>query len=140
MCAMAIALHKSGRWTTAFDPGPGWASNTIDDAHFRSAVMIDWRVWICGPIAALTLSAAAAAGAEPATGLDLAGMNPAIRPQDDLFGAMNGKWIDQTPIPPDKAEYGVFYQLRDKSDERVRGLIEELAAGTPPSESASGKV
>jgi len=86
------------------------------------------------------LSASAAAPAQPATGLDRDAMNPAIRPQDDLFRAMNGKWLDQTPIPPDKAEYGAFSQLRDKSDERVKGLIEELAAQKPDITSLPGKV
>jgi putative endopeptidase len=87
-----------------------------------------------------SLSAAAAAPAEPPTGLDRDAMNPAIRPQDDLFGAMNGKWLEQTAIPPDKAEYGVLYQLRDKSDERVKALIEELAARKHDPDSMPGKV
>ena len=87
-----------------------------------------------------SMSASAGAPAEPATGLDRGAMNPAIRPQDDLFGAMNGKWLDQTPIPPDKPEYGALYQLRDKSDERVKGLIEELAARKLDPDSVPGKV
>src|SRR2546425_7926510 len=90
-------------------------------------------------VALWALSAAAATPAGPATGLDRDAMNPAIRPQDDLFGAMNGKWLDQTPIPPDKAEYGVFNQLRDKSDQRIKGLIEELAASPLAGETALGK-
>jgi putative endopeptidase len=101
------------------------------------------RLGVCALIALIglwTLSVAAAAPPEPATGLDRDGMNPAIRPQDDLFGAMNGKWLDQTPIPPDKAEYGVFYQLRDKSDERVKGLIEEFVARKVDPDSVPGKV
>ena len=35
-------------------------------------------------------------------GLDKAGMDPAVRPQDDLFLAMNGGWIEKTEIPADK--------------------------------------
>jgi len=53
---------------------------------------------------------------------------------------MNGKWLDDTPIPPDKAEYGAFNQLRDRSDERIKGLIEEMSAGTPVQGSTSAKV
>jgi putative endopeptidase len=96
------------------------------------------RAGYCGFVALLALSAALARD-EPAIGLDRAGMNPAIRPQDDLFGAMNGTWIDHTPFPPDKAEYGLFNELRDKSDERVRKLIEEAPARSPASESGLGK-
>jgi putative endopeptidase len=107
----------------------------------EASAMKDWtRLGLSGLLALCALSSVAAAEPERATGLDADGMNPAIRPQDDLFGAMNGKWLDQTAIPPDKAEYSVFNQLRDKSDERVRGLIEELAAGTPAKDSVAGKV
>jgi len=103
-------------------------------------MLIDWtRFGASGLVALCALSAASAAPDEPASGLDRDGMNPAIRPQDDLFGAMNGKWLDQTPIPPDKAEYGVFNQLRDKSDQRIKGLIEELAASPLAGETALGK-
>jgi len=103
--------------------------------------MTDWtRFGLRGLVAICVLTAAAAAGAGPAAGLDLSAMNPAIRPQDDLFGAMNGKWVDQTPIPPDKAEYGVINELRDKSDERVRSLIEDLAAAAQAPDSANAKV
>ena len=27
------------------------------------------------------------------------GMNPDIRPQDDLFGHVNGRWLDTAEIP-----------------------------------------
>src|SRR5258708_17159402 len=102
--------------------------------------MIDWMpARVCGLRAMLAVSVAAA-GAEPATGLDRTGMNAAIRPQDDLFAAMNGKWLDDTAIPPDKAEYGALNQLRDRSDERIKALIEEMSAGTPVQGSASAQV
>jgi putative endopeptidase len=51
-----------------------------------------------------------------------------VRPQDSLFGAMNGKWLKDTPIPGDKADYGTFMQLDDLSNERVKTIIEGLAA------------
>jgi putative endopeptidase len=86
------------------------------------------------------LFGATTTAAELPAGLERDAMNPAIRAQDDLFGAMNGKWLDRTPIPPDKAEYGVITQLRDKSDERVKALIEELTANKPDPDSLGGKV
>ena len=66
-----------------------------------------------------------------ATGLDLTGMDKNVRPQDDLFRAMNGHWIATTEIPADKASFGITYQLRDRSDEQVKTLVEELAARKP---------
>jgi len=62
-------------------------------------------------------------GAVSPGGLDRAGMDPAVRPQDDLFGAMNGGWLKKTEIPADKPEYGTFIQLRDLSDERVKAIV-----------------
>jgi putative endopeptidase len=62
------------------------------------------------------------------SGLDKAGMDTAVRPQDNLFEAMNGGWLKSTEIPGDKPEYGTFIILRDLSDERVRGIVDALAA------------
>lgn len=68
-----------------------------------------------------------ALAAPTVSGLDFGGADKAVRPQDDLFRAGNGHWLATTEIPSDKASYGTFIQLRDLSDKRVRGIIEELA-------------
>ena len=44
------------------------------------------------------------------------GMNPDIRPQDDLFGHVNGRWLDETEIPADKSSWGAFIALADAAD------------------------
>ncbi len=56
------------------------------------------------------------------------GMNPDIRPQDDLFGHVNGRWLDETEIPADRSSWGPFVQLADTAEQQVRQIIEELAA------------
>ena len=56
------------------------------------------------------------------------GMNPDIRPQDDLFGHVNGRWLDTTEIPSDRSSWGPFVQLADVAEEQVRVIIEDLAA------------
>jgi putative endopeptidase len=60
-------------------------------------------------------------------GFDIAGMDRSIAPGDDFFGYANGTWVKNTPIPPDKARYGLFDVLQDLSTERTRGIIEEQA-------------
>ena len=40
-----------------------------------------------------------------------AGMNLDIRPQDDLFGHVNGRWLEDEDIPSDRASWGPFVQL-----------------------------
>jgi putative endopeptidase len=65
------------------------------------------------------------------SGIDRSGMDPKVRPQDDLFLAMNGAWVKRTEIPSDKSAWGAFYELRDRTDHQVRGLIEGLQATRP---------
>ena len=55
------------------------------------------------------------------------GMNPDIRPQDDLFGHVNGRWLDETEIPSDESSWGAFIALADAAEQQVRDIIEELA-------------
>ena len=55
------------------------------------------------------------------------GMDLAIRPQDDLFGHVNGHWLATAEIPADKGSWGPFVQLADIAEEQVRAIIEELA-------------
>ncbi|QNO37529.1 peptidase M13 [Protaetiibacter sp. SSC-01] len=66
-----------------------------------------------------------AAPASTASGIALDELDPAVRPQDDLFRHVNGKWIARTEIPSDKARYGSFYVLAEAAEQAVREIIEE---------------
>ena len=59
------------------------------------------------------------------------GMNPDIRPQDDLFGHVNGRWLDTTEIPGDRSAWGAFTALAEEAEHRVKAIIEELAEHGP---------
>ncbi|HNM96822.1 MAG TPA: M13-type metalloendopeptidase [Marmoricola sp.] len=59
----------------------------------------------------------------------VAGMNPDIRPQDDLFGHVNGRWLDTAEIPSDRSSWGPFVSLADQAEIDVRAIIESCAAG-----------
>ena len=63
-----------------------------------------------------------------ASGLDKANMDAAVRPQDNFYRYINGGWINSNKIPDDKTAIGSFYDLRDKADDDVKAIIEELAA------------
>ena len=56
------------------------------------------------------------------------GMNTDIRPQDDLFGHVNGRWLVESEIPADRSSWGPFVQLADIAEEQVREIITDLAA------------
>ncbi|TIC82251.1 peptidase M13 [Nocardioides sp. GY 10113] len=57
------------------------------------------------------------------------GMDLTIRPQDDLFGHVNGTWLTECEIPSDRSSWGPFVQLADQAEEQVREIITDLAAG-----------
>ena len=64
------------------------------------------------------------------SGIAREAMDLSVRPQDDLFGHVNGTWIAQTQIPPDRVRYGSFDILRERSEEHMRELLADAAAGT----------
>ena len=62
------------------------------------------------------------------SGLDLSHVDPQTRPQDDLFGHVNGRWLTEYAIPADRATDGAFRSLFDRAEEQVRDLITEAAS------------
>jgi putative endopeptidase len=67
-------------------------------------------------------------------GIAIDELDPNIRPQDDLFRHVNGKWIARTEIPSDKARYGSFYVLAEEAEKAVRDIIVEAQDAAPGSE------
>jgi putative endopeptidase len=67
-------------------------------------------------------------------GIDLDELDAGVRPQDDLFRHVNGKWIERTEIPGDKARYGSFYVLAEEAEQAVRAIIEEAQTAAPGTE------
>jgi putative endopeptidase len=66
-------------------------------------------------------------------GFDVDGMDRSVAPGDNFHRFASGHWLSNTPIPPDKSNYGLFTVLSDLSDERTRGII-EASQGEPGSE------
>ena len=60
------------------------------------------------------------------------GMDPSIRAQDDLFGHVNGGWLETAEIPPDRSSWGPFVALAETAEEHVREIIEDFARGQEP--------
>ncbi len=61
-------------------------------------------------------------------------LDPGVRPQDDLYRHVNGKWIERTEIPSDKARYGSFYLLAEDAEQAVREIILEAQGAEPGTE------
>jgi putative endopeptidase len=62
-------------------------------------------------------------------GFDKTGMDPSVKPGDDFYRFANGKWDDRTEIPSDRTRYGNFDKLSELSENRVRAIVEDAAAG-----------
>ena len=50
------------------------------------------------------------------------------RPGDDFDRHVNGRWNDAFELPADKSRIGIFSQLTDQSEARLRGILEGLKA------------
>ncbi|BBZ63258.1 peptidase M13 [Mycolicibacterium monacense] len=61
------------------------------------------------------------------SGIDLSYLDTAARPQDDLFGHVNGRWLAEYKIPADRAADGAFRTLYDRAEEQIRDIITEAA-------------
>jgi len=68
------------------------------------------------------------------SGIDTDELDTSIRAQDDLFRHVNGKWIERTEIPSDKARYGSFYLLAEEAEKAVRDIIIESQSAEPGTE------
>ncbi|HEV2146179.1 MAG TPA: M13 family metallopeptidase [Longimicrobiaceae bacterium] len=95
--------------------------------------------WLSGALGAVVLTACAAPGPQApaaaapapralALGIDTAGFDRSVRPQDDFFRFANGGWLKNTEIPADRGSFGSFTILREQSDSAVRALVERAAA------------
>ncbi|MDC7676090.1 M13 family metallopeptidase [Asticcacaulis machinosus] len=61
-------------------------------------------------------------------GFDVAGMDTSVKPGDDFSTYAGGKAIATIEIPADRTNYGSFYALRTLSENRLKALIDKLAA------------
>lgn len=74
------------------------------------------------------------------SGINYENMNKDIKPGDDFFEYVNGKWLAETQIPDDKASYGAFQILRDEAQEDVMEIIKSSAEGDFEANSDEQKV
>ena len=65
-----------------------------------------------------------------AWGVDLADMNPSVKPGDDFFGYVEGHWLKTAQIAPDKARAGYNYDLPDATEIEVRDLVKQAGANS----------
>lgn len=67
-------------------------------------------------------------------------MDKSVAPGDDFNAYTNGAWIKATPIPADKAHYGIFTILDDETRKRLRAIVEDSAKAGAAADADTRKI
>ena len=59
------------------------------------------------------------------SGIDFSRIDTEVKPQDDFYKHVNGKWLKEFKLPEDKSRYATFTVLREKAKDDVKKIIEE---------------
>ncbi|MBL4617030.1 MAG: M13 family peptidase [Robiginitomaculum sp.] len=73
-------------------------------------------------------------------GLDMSVMDVSVKPGNDFYRYVNGKWLDSFEIPADRTSYGSFTVLSDRSEKQVRAIIQDAAKANAASGSMKQKI
>ena len=60
------------------------------------------------------------------SGVDLQYVDSSVRPQDDVYEHLNGKWLRDYQLPADRGAVGSFSAIEDSTEEQLRGIVEGL--------------
>ncbi|MDB5353509.1 MAG: putative metalloendopeptidase [Planctomycetota bacterium] len=74
------------------------------------------------------------------SGIEKTHIDSSVRAQDDLFRHVNGKWLAEAKIPPDRPFDGAFVSLRDQAEAELRAIIETAVLANEKSASGGRKV
>ncbi len=87
--------------------------------------MLASGVAVAGETALVANAAAASSGIETGNG------DVGVRVQDDFYRHVNGTWLKNTEIPADRAGWGAFQELGERSLSQLHGIIEAVANDAP---------
>jgi putative endopeptidase len=73
-------------------------------------------------------------------GVDLAQMDTSVKPGDDFYRYVNGKWLDSFQMPADRASYGTGTVVFEKTESDLHAILDELAGSKPAAGSVEQKV
>lgn len=63
--------------------------------------------------------------ADAVSGIDVAGIDPQVRAQDDFFRHSQGKWLSGVEIPADRSSWGAFNVAQEKVEGQLNAIIEK---------------
>jgi len=84
---------------------------------------------VIGAVLALLAIQSGGAATQPSSsvlvsGIDTQYEDSSVRPQDDIYKYLNGKWIASTQIPADEPEWGTFVKLYEDSQDQLKALVD----------------
>jgi putative endopeptidase len=101
--------------------------------------------WILAAAIAAGLCGTPALAATPAThgpdiGIDLAGIDHAVKPGDNFFDYANGGWLKTAQIPADRSSTGTFLKIFELTEKHTADLIRNAGASHPAAGSNARKI
>ena len=104
-----------------------------------------WLTTLCVGITAAAVSVLCGAADSPSAaigrfGLDIGGADPTVRAGDDFVKHAGGQWQATAQLPSDRARWGSFDKLGDKSQSDVREILDAAAAGNSKTRSVERQI
>lgn len=59
--------------------------------------------------------------------IDKSNFDFSYKPEDNLYQYVNGNWLKNNPIPPGNSSWGTFSIVRQRQEEIMKSLIEEIS-------------
>ena len=73
-------------------------------------------------------------------GIDLSGIDHAVKPGNDFFEYANGEWLKTATIPADRSSINTFYDVFRKAEQRTADLIKQASDANPAPDSNQRKI
>ncbi|MEO7200906.1 MAG: M13 family metallopeptidase [Dokdonella sp.] len=111
------------------------------------ALSVSLALGACSQEAPAPVADAAPATATPAApetaskhvAFDINDLDPAIGACSDFNGFVNAKWVAANPIPSDRTRWGAFDELREKSLETQKAIVEAASASADAASAGSNE-
>ena len=60
-------------------------------------------------------------------GINIANIDPSVKPCEDFFHYASGNWLKNNPIPPAESRWGSFNELADHNNATLRAILNDAA-------------
>jgi len=84
---------------------------------------------LCGFLGAYVCTSAISSAQTPSalgSGIETQYVDRSVRPQDDFYSYVNGKWIANVQIPSDRARWGTFDILAEQALDQLHSIVEGM--------------